>query len=89
MDNLSQKMRMGLKFAACLGPRFEARVLEKARKDNEFDDTFLGSCVEFGFLQEPNPGKYVWAHDQIHQVSNCTGEIEFHFLLFVKLSSIM
>jgi predicted ATPase len=71
MKKLSRKMQMGLKFAACLGPIFEAKVLEKAKKNNEFEDSFLESCIEFGLLQNPgsNLGQFVWAHDQIQQAA--------------------
>lgn len=58
---------MGLKFAACLGPNFDATVLEKVRKNNEFEESFLKSCVDFGFLQKNGLNQYVWAHDQIQQ----------------------
>ena len=55
-----------LKVAACLGPNFDAEVLEKAKKDGDIDDSFLESCD--GFLRNvPGSKKYVWAHDQIQQ----------------------
>ena len=58
---------MGLKFAACLGPNFDASVLEKVKKDNESGGSFLKSCVDFGFLQKSGPSQYVWSHDQVQQ----------------------
>merc|ERR1712194_896376 len=69
MKSLSKNMRMGLKFAACLGPNFDASVLEKVKKDDEFEDSFLKSCVDFGFLQNIGLNQYVWAHDQIQQAA--------------------
>ena len=69
MKSLSKKMQMGLKFAACLGPNFDTKVLEKAKKGDEFEDSFLESCVEFGFLQNFASNKYAWAHDQIQQAA--------------------
>ena len=69
MKSLPKTMQMGLKFAACLGPNFDAKALEKARKDNEFQDSFLDSCIEFGFLQNFGSNQYVWAHDQIQQAA--------------------
>ena len=67
MKGLPKGMRMGLKFAACLGLNFDAGVFEKVRKDNEFEDSFLNSCVDFGFLQRSGLGQYVWSHDQVQQ----------------------
>ena len=43
------------------------RRLERIRKDNEFEDSFLNSCVDFGFLQRSGLGQYVWSHDQVQQ----------------------
>ena len=67
MKSLSKAMQVGLKFAACLGPNFDALTFEKARKDDEFDDSFFKSCIEFGFLQNVGSNQYIWAHDQIQQ----------------------
>ena len=69
MKSLSDKMSVGLKFAACLGPTFDSKVLEKARKENEFDEAFLESCVEFGYLRNDGSNNYVWAHDQVQQAA--------------------
>ena len=60
MKSLSKQMRMGLKIAACLGNNFDSKVLEKAKKNNEVEDSFLDSCVEFGFLQNAGSDKYTW-----------------------------
>ena len=66
MTRLSQRMQMGLKVAACLGPNFDAKVLEMARSDDDLDvKSFLESCVEGGFLRAITPDQYVWAHDQV------------------------
>ena len=63
---------MGLKFAACLGPNFDSRVLDKIKMGNEFEEnSFLESCVDMGFLQKARLyhtlNQYVWSHDQIQQ----------------------
>jgi len=65
--SLPKVIQMGLKFSACLGPTFDAKVLGRARKNNTCKDSFLTSCVEFGFLQRLCSDQYVWAHDQIQQ----------------------
>ena len=69
MKNLSRKMRTGLKVSACLGHKFDAQVLEKAKKGDEFEDSFLDECVEFGFLQTRGSSHCVWAHNQIQQAA--------------------
>ena len=60
MKSLSKKMRTGLKLAACLGTTFDDRVWEKVRRDNDIEDSFLQSCVDFGFLQVIGSDKYIW-----------------------------
>jgi len=70
MKNLSKEMRMGLKVAACLGPSFDAKVLEKVKQDDKIGKGFFGSCIEFGFLnQNGGSTKYTWCHDQIQQAA--------------------
>jgi len=70
MQNLTKKMRMGLKVAACLGPNFDSEVLEKAKRNNDVDESFLESCDGLGFLRnESGSNKYSWSHDQIHQAA--------------------
>ena len=70
MSRLPKKMQMGLKLCACLGPNFDAVVLEKARKGANIGDNFLESCVEDGFLQtKGNSSYYTWAHDQVQQAA--------------------
>lgn len=60
MKSLSTKMRTGLKVAACLGNAFDERVWEKVKRDNDIEDSFLQSCVDFGFLQAVVSDKYHW-----------------------------
>jgi hypothetical protein len=60
MNSLSTKMRTGLKVAACLGTIFDERVWEKVKRDNDIEDSFLQSCVDFGFLQALGSDKYIW-----------------------------
>ena len=69
MKSLPKKIQMGLKFAACLGPKFDAKVLEKAEKCTGSEDSILKSCVESGFLQNAGADRYVWAHDEIQQAA--------------------
>lgn len=89
MKNLSDKMRMGLKVAACLGPYFDAQVLSKAARDDETEDTFLSRSVEFGFLQKLGSNKYKWQHDQIQQAAYDLIPLQdretFHLLLGSRL----
>lgn len=80
---------MGLKFAACLGPRFDSTVLEKVAGNNGFDD-FFKSCTEFGFFQNDRGAtEYVWAHDQIQQAAydliTLPKRESFHLLVGTKL----
>jgi len=59
-----------LKVAACLGPSFDAKVLEKVKQDDKIGKGFFGSCIEFGFLnQNCGSTKYTWCHDQIQQAA--------------------
>ena len=69
MKSLSSKISVGLKFAACLGPTFDAKVLENAQTKTEFDDAFLDLCVDFGYLRRVTSNNYIWAHDQIQQAA--------------------
>ena len=41
MSRLPGKVQLGLKLCACLGPSFDATLLEKARKDAAIGDDFL------------------------------------------------
>ena len=55
-------MRIGLMISACLGPKFDAKMLQKA-SPLEFDpQLFLSSCVELGFVQDVGGEKVAWAH---------------------------
>jgi predicted ATPase len=69
MGRLPGKMQLGLKLCACLGPSFDATILERARKDAIIGDDFLGSCVENGFLQTDGCSSYKWSHDQVQQAA--------------------
>jgi len=69
MSHLPRKIQMGLKLCACLGPSFDAAVLEKARQGTDIGDDFLESCVDHGFLQAKNDSTYTWSHDQIQQAA--------------------
>lgn len=69
MSHLPRKIQMGLKLCACLGPSFDAAVLEKARGVTDIGDDFLESCVDHGFLQAKNDSTYTWSHDQIQQAA--------------------
>lgn len=68
MARLSKQMRIGLMCAACLGPSFDKDVFEKA-SEKEVEESFLLSCVEYGFLDLVDSNHYKWAHDQIHQAA--------------------
>jgi predicted ATPase len=69
MSRLPSKTQMGLKLCSCLGPNFDAVVLEKARKGANIGDKFLESCVDDGFLQAKRDSSYTWAHDQVQQAA--------------------
>ena len=62
-------MSVGLKFASCLGPTFDTKVMDKACKENELDDSFFEFCEEFGYLRKNGPSNYIWSHDQIQQAA--------------------
>ena len=88
MKGLSREMRMGLKAASCLGFKFHGSVIEKIKSNGDIEDTFLASCVEFGFLQ--NEGDYyIWAHDQIQQAAYdlipLNNRNSFHLLIGSRL----
>lgn len=68
MKNLSLKMMFGLKVAACLGSKFNAQVIDKIKKDDEIEDTFLQECIDLGFLRMLGD-TCVWQHDQIQQAA--------------------
>ena len=55
--------------AACLGTNFDAKVIEKVKKDDDIDASFLQKAQDYGYLQKVSESEYVWAHDQI-QVSS-------------------
>jgi len=44
-------MMFGLKVAACLGSKFNAQVIDKIKKDDEIEDTFLQECINLGFFE--------------------------------------
>jgi len=69
MGRLPGKMQLGLKLCACLGPSFDATILERARKDAIIGDDFLESCVEDGLLQTDGGSSYKWSHDQVQQAA--------------------
>ncbi|KAL7539058.1 hypothetical protein ACHAXR_009003, partial [Thalassiosira sp. AJA248-18] len=93
MTLLSKKMQIVLKVAACLGPHFNKKTIERATKD--VDIGFFESCVENGFLHILSSDKFIWSHDQIHQAAyNLIPRDKrepFHLLLgsriFMKTSS--
>ena len=62
-------MQTGLTIAACLGPKFDASVMEKVQKNDEVESSFLKSAVEYGFLQSLGSKRFLWAHDQIQQAA--------------------
>jgi predicted ATPase len=91
MTCLDKNMQRGLKTAACLGSNFDAEILQKAKKDDDFDmDMFLVKCVEDGYLVSSDGSKqFAWAHDQVHQAAYELISIEkrelFHLLLGSRL----
>ena len=68
MKNLSLKMMFGLKVAACLGSKFNAQVIDKIKKDDEIEDSFLQESINLGFLRMSGD-VCVWQHDQIQQAA--------------------
>jgi predicted ATPase len=90
MSRLPRKMQMGLKLCACLGPNFDAAIIEKSRKDFNVGDDFLESSVDNGFLQtKGDSGYYTWAHDQVQQAAYELIPLQkrekFHLLIGSKL----
>lgn len=70
MSRLPKKMQIGLKLCACLGPQFDAEIVEKVQNGANIGDNFLQSCVDDGFLQtKEDSGYYTWAHDQVQQAA--------------------
>ncbi|KAL7499306.1 hypothetical protein ACHAWT_009981 [Skeletonema menzelii] len=69
MSRLPVQIQLGLKLCACLGPTFEAMILEKARKNADIGDDFLSSCVEDGYLLTEGGSSYKWSHDQVQQAA--------------------
>ena len=69
MSRLPVQVQLGLKLCACLGPTFEAMILEKARKNADIGDDFLSSCVEDGYLLTEGGSSYKWSHDQVQQAA--------------------
>eukprot|EP00804_Cyclotella_cryptica_P016554 CCRYP_004743-RA/>CCRYP_004743-RA protein AED:0.15 eAED:0.15 QI:0/1/0.75/1/0.28/0.37/8/0/861 len=89
MALLDKKMQSGLKTAACLGSNFDAEILRRAKKEDDFDmDTFLEKCVEDGYLVSGSK-QFAWAHDQVHQAAYELIPIakreSFHLLLGSRL----
>jgi predicted ATPase len=91
VTRLCKSMPMGLKTAACLGSNFNAEILQKAKKDDDFDmDMFLEKWVEDGYLMSIDGSKQLaWAHNQVHQAAYelipiANGEL-FHLLLGSRL----
>lgn len=60
MKSLSTRTRTGLKVAACLGTTFNEKVWKKVKRDYDIEDSFLQSCLDFGFMQVVGPDEYVW-----------------------------
>eukprot|EP00804_Cyclotella_cryptica_P027830 CCRYP_009244-RA/>CCRYP_009244-RA protein AED:0.13 eAED:0.13 QI:0/0.87/0.66/1/0.25/0.22/9/246/899 len=91
MTRLDKNMQMGLKTAACLGSNFDAEILQKAKKEGDFDmDKFLEKCIEDGYLIGIDGSKqFAWAHDQVQQAAYELIPIEkrelFHLLLGSRL----
>lgn len=70
MGRLPKKTQVGLKLCACLGPTFDAAIVEKALNGANIVDNFLESCVDNGYLQtKGDSGYYAWAHDQVQQAA--------------------
>ena len=57
---------MGLKVAACLGPKFDCKILKKVKKDYKVD---MEACVELGFLARLSPSEYGWSHDEVRRAA--------------------
>ena len=92
MTKLEKNMQMGLRTAACLGSNFDAEILRRAKKEDDFDmETFLERCVEEGYLIsiDDESKKYAWTHDQVHQAAYELIPIaqreSFHLLLGSRL----
>ena len=69
MSRLPGQKQLGLRLCACLGPTFDAMILEKARKNADIGDNFLASCVEDGYLLTEGGSSYKWSHDQVQQAA--------------------
>ena len=71
MSRLPKKMQVGLKLCACLGPKFDIAVVEKALNGSNIVENFLQSCLDNGYLQTKgnDSGCFVWAHDQVQQAA--------------------
>lgn len=91
MAKLEKNMQMGLRTAACLGSNFDAEILRRAKKEDDFDmEPFLEKCVEDGYLIRINDTKkFAWAHDQVHQAAYelipISQRESFHLLLGSRL----
>eukprot|EP00804_Cyclotella_cryptica_P005744 CCRYP_000079-RE/>CCRYP_000079-RE protein AED:0.10 eAED:0.10 QI:211/1/0.88/1/0.5/0.33/9/0/1307 len=91
MTRLDKNIQMGLKTAACVGSNFDAEILQKTKKDDDFDmKTLLEKCVEDGYLiRIDGSQQFAWAHDQVHQAAYELIPIEkrelFHLLLGSRL----
>lgn len=91
MTKLEKNMQMGLRTAACLGSNFDAEILRRVKKEDDFDmETFLEKCVEDGYLISiDDTKKFAWTHDQVHQAAYELIPIaqreSFHLLLGSRL----
>jgi predicted ATPase len=91
MTKLEKNMQMGLRTAACLGSNFDAEMLRRVKKEDDFDmETFLEKCVEDGYLISiDDTKKFAWTHDQVHQAAYELIPIaqreSFHLLLGSRL----
>ena len=89
MTKLDANMQTGLRTAACLGLSFNYGILQKAKKEDDFEmEPFLDKCVEDGYIIGIDKG-FAWTHDQVHQAAYelipISQRESFHLLLGSRL----
>jgi predicted ATPase len=89
MTKLEANMQTGLRTAACLGLSFNYEILQKAKKEDDFEmEPFLDKCVEDGYIIGIDKG-FAWTHDQVHQAAYelipISQRESFHLLLGSRL----